>query len=251
MATGKKQKKRVNWPIFYPKKKVKMFDIRIDSSIINRWKGDAILAIVFMEEFGNLKTTKEKIYHEERKIINSLLSKGKNIFEDPLINRIRESFRAMPNMDPNRYRPASEALIRRVLNSGFFRINDYVDVNNLLSIRLKIPLGIYDLSFIKESPLSYRIGYRNEKYLTISRQPKSADGKIVLADYKGVIGSPVADSGRAPINANSKQLAVIAYLPFETYVDEASEILDEIRKTFKNIFQPNILKTKISTLKNN
>ncbi|HJQ69152.1 MAG TPA: phenylalanine--tRNA ligase beta subunit-related protein [Blastocatellia bacterium] len=137
-------------------------------------------------------------------------------------------------MDPTRYRPASEALIRRCLDKDIFRINPLVDTNNLLSIRLQIPLGIYDIDRIEQSEWTYRVGREGESYLTISNQEKSASGKLVIADLEGVIGSPVADSGRAAIGSESKNILVIAYLPFDTGNEEAEGHLDLIESTFTN-----------------
>jgi len=119
---------------------------------------------------------------------------------------MRATFRAMPDMDPSRYRPASEALIRRSLDKGLYRIGPLVDVNNLLSIRLRVPIGIYNLDQVVPANWIYRLGYPGESYLSISNQPKNASGKLVVADSGGVIGSPVIDSGRAAIRGEASQI---------------------------------------------
>src|SRR6185312_10195779 len=52
--------------------------------------------------------------------------------------------------DPTRYRPSSEALLRRVLKAqGLHQINTAVDVNNLCSLEFLFPMCIYDLRHVK------------------------------------------------------------------------------------------------------
>lgn len=143
----------------------------------------------------------------------------------------------MPDMDPARYRPSSEALIRRFLEQGFFRINPFVDFNNLLSARLQLPLGIYDLDRVPASRWTYRIGRDGETYQTFSQQPKNAEGKLVIADEAGIFGDPVADSGRASISAQTTHLAVVAYLPLDASNTEGEAAAAEIKSTFMEQFR--------------
>jgi len=158
---------------------------------------------------------------------------------------MRDTFRAMPDMDPGRHRPASEALIRRCLEKDLFRIKPLVDVNNPLSMRLRLPLGIYDLTELGSATWTYRLGFAGERYLTISQQPKSADGKLVLADNQGVIGSPIADSGRAPIRDRVGRVGVIAFLPFGFARDLAAQVASEIERSFERFFQPEAAESRI------
>jgi len=220
--------------------------VNIDNSILKVWKGEAFLATLRITVSKSLDDiAKKKIDQLEKIIIKGLKDEGEKVHEASIIKRIRSTFRAMPDMDPTRYRPASESLIRRVLKDGFFRINQYVDINNLLSIKLKIPLGIYDFSKIESKMLSLRIGYKNERYATISQRIKKADGKMVLADYKGVIGSPVTDSGRALVDNKSEKIVVIGYLPFDASIEEAEQLLKIIENSFCEVFNPVISNGKL------
>src|SRR5579859_3935941 len=48
--------------------------------------------------------------------------------------------------DPTRHRPSSEALLRRVRRGDPLpRVNSLVDVANVVSLRLQVPVGLYDL----------------------------------------------------------------------------------------------------------
>jgi DNA/RNA-binding domain of Phe-tRNA-synthetase-like protein len=113
-----------------------------------------------------------------------------------------------------------------------------VDANNLLSVRLRLPLGIYDLARVPLQRWTYRLGFSGETYRTFAQQEKNAVGKMVLADCNGIFGSPVTDSGRASINADSNDIAVMAYLPRGMALEEAAEILEEVESTFQAWFVP-------------
>ena len=222
-----------------------MIDINVDSSVLDRWSGESVLSICILDKFENTKVLSSKFDLEVKNTISELNEKGKEIFNDNRVIRMRATFRAMPDMDPTRYRPASESLIRRCLEKGFFNIMPLVDINNLMSIKLRIPLGIYDLDRLKTTFFNYRIGYTGEKYFTITKQPKNADGKLVLADFKGVVGSPVADSNRSKISDNTNRVAVVAFLPIKTSKKEAKTIIKQIEDSFINNFNPAYINSKI------
>jgi DNA/RNA-binding domain of Phe-tRNA-synthetase-like protein len=212
-----------------------MIDLSVDGSIRDRWSGDAILAVVGLQDLADTASSSPQLKAEIKSTISELRAEGEAILDDPVVQRMRATFKAMPDMDPSRYRPASEALIRRCMEKDFIRINPVVDVNNMLSVHFRIPLGIYDLDSVSAN-CSYRIGYTGENYTTISQAVKNAEGKLVLADSAGVVGSPVSDSGRAIIRRETSRVVVVAYLPFDTSTAEAERINGEIEEAFVRYF---------------
>ena len=59
---------------------------------------------------------------------------------------VRAMFRAW-GVDPSKYRPSSEALLRRVVQGkGLYRVSNLVDIGNLGSIETGWPYGCYDRS---------------------------------------------------------------------------------------------------------
>lgn len=156
-----------------------MIELTLDRNVRDRWSGEAVLGLIVLEDLLDTTTTSPQLKAEIKSMISDLRAKGTAILDDPVVQRMRATFKAMPDMDPSRYRPASEALIRRCLEKDFVRINPIVDVNNILSIRLRVPLGIYDLDRISPA-CSYRIGDADETYATISQMVKNADGNWSL-----------------------------------------------------------------------
>lgn len=196
-----------------------------------------MLTLCEMTVATNEFASESELAGEVRALEAELKAAGKEMLQESRVQAMRTMFWAMPDMDPTRYRPSSEALLRRFSDSGFFRINPLVDTNNLLSAQLRIPLGIYDLGRLPESPWVFRIGHAGESYLTFSGQPKNAEGKLVIADRDGVFGSPVADSGRASISVETRHFVIVGYLPFEIATDEADQIACVIEHGFSRHFK--------------
>src|SRR5207249_8869178 len=85
------------------------------------------------------------------------LSESKQI---AAVRGLQKSF----GFDPARYRPSSEALLRRVLKGqGLYQINTAVDVNNLCSLEFLLPMCSYDLSNV-EGQVRVRVGEAGEAY---------------------------------------------------------------------------------------
>lgn len=116
-------------------------------------------------------------------------------------------------VDPTRYRPSSEALLRRVRRGDPLpRVNSLVDVANVVSLRLQVPVGLYDLARV-EGPLRVRLGRDGESYVGIGRDQVGVAGRICVADDLGACGNPSADSARTMITTDTAEAAWIFFLP--------------------------------------
>lgn len=144
---------------------------------------------------------------------------------NPTIAAVRGLFRAA-GCDPTRHRPASEALLRRVLKGEDLPvIHPLVDLNNCFSVALAVPSGVAaEGSF--EPPLVLRAGRAGESYESL-RGPFNLEGKPLLADAEGPFGSPITDSQRIRVQDGTRRAWIVAYLP-RGVVDagKAREILD-------------------------
>jgi DNA/RNA-binding domain of Phe-tRNA-synthetase-like protein len=115
--------------------------------------------------------------------------------------------------DPTRYRPSSEALLRRVLKGqGLYQINTAVDVNNLCSLEFLFPMCIYDLRHV-QGQVRVRIGKPGEAYPGIGRQVFQAENKVIIADDSGIMGSTVSDSERTKVTMETTDILMAIYAP--------------------------------------
>lgn len=137
------------------------------------------------------------------------------------IRAVRTMFRAW-GMDPSKYRPSSEALLRRVAQGkGLYRISNAVDANNLGSIETGWPYGCYDRARIAP-PIVFRHGAAGEKYEGIGKHIWHLEGRPVLADVQGPFGSPISDSTRTMVTEEARDLLTVIYAPLGA-VDKAIE----------------------------
>lgn len=142
----------------------------------------------------------------------------------PRILAVRSMYKKMA-FDPTRYRPASEALVRRVLqNKGVYYVNSAVDVNNYCSIKFLLPFGLYDAAEIR-GDICYRI-VGEGSYVSISGGTITADGKPFLTDEIGVFGNPTADSLRTAVKLSSNQLLSVIYADEEVSDTALNDMMD-------------------------
>ena len=147
------------------------------------------------------------------------------IAADPVVRSVKGLFRSL-GVDPSRYRPSAEALLRRVVKGQKLTpINAIVDINNLYSLRSRLPFGCYDRALIVDD-VHARLGRPGERYAGIGRDI-DASGKLVVADGEGPFGSPTADSARTKITLATGEVLVLAYAPSALADAEIRSALDE------------------------
>ena len=128
------------------------------------------------------------------------------------VRALRAMFREW-GMDPSKYRPSSEALLRRVVQGkGLYRVSNVVDIGNLGSLETGWPYGCYDRSKI-HAPVALRHGAADERYEGIAKQTWHLEGRPVLADPDGPFGSPISDSTRSMITESAKEIMIVIYAP--------------------------------------
>jgi len=143
------------------------------------------------------------------------------------IRTVRAMFRAW-EMDPARYRPSSEALLRRVVRGkGLYRVSNVVDLNNLGSIETGWPFGNYDRDKISP-PVEFRAGNSGEKYERIGKEAWHVDGRPVLADALGPFGSPISDSTRTMITEATRNVLMVIFAPLPADALELERALAEM-----------------------
>jgi DNA/RNA-binding domain of Phe-tRNA-synthetase-like protein len=129
----------------------------------------------------------------------------------PGIKEWRDAFKAA-GMDPSRYRPSSEALVRRVLqNKPFHWVNTGVDLNNFISLQFALPAGLYNRDKL-EGDIAFRFGKPGETYDGLNGRELSCEGKLILADDKGPFGSPFVDSVRSSVEEDAANLLHVFFI---------------------------------------
>ena len=142
----------------------------------------------------------------EEKILK--LAEPKAVLEAGAILATRAAYKAL-GKDPARYRGSAEALIRRVIaGKGLPRINNVVDVINLVSVESRLPVGLYDLAHV-EGDILFRAGRAGETYKGIGKYDLNLEGLPVFCDAVGPHGSPTSDSERTMVTLETKKVMAI------------------------------------------
>lgn len=108
----------------------------------------------------------------------------------------RKVYRAC-GKDPSRYRPASEALIRRMLQGKqLYQRDTLVDLVNLASIAFGYSIGGFDADKFEGDTLTLGVGKAGEPYEGIGRGNINIEGLPVYRDSLGGVGTPTSDNER-------------------------------------------------------
>ena len=112
--------------------------------------------------------------------------------------------------DPSRYRPASEQLIRRMLQGKeLYQIDTLVDLVNLASIAYGYSIGGFDADKFVGDTLTLGIGREGEPYEGIGRGMLNIAGLPVYRDAQGGVGTPTSDNERTKMTLETTHLLVL------------------------------------------
>lgn len=120
----------------------------------------------------------------------------------------RKAYRAL-GKDPGRYRPSSEALMRRIASGKPLpRVNDVVDAGNVISLTTRLSIGAYNASAI-EGPVTFRRADNGELASAIGRGEMNFEHLPVFADNRGPFGSPTSDTTRTMVSPDARAIAMV------------------------------------------
>lgn len=138
--------------------------------------------------------------------------KDEPLGEIPAVRKVRAIFHRS-GLDPTRYRPSSESLLRRaVKGKGLYFINSVVDLINYFSLKTLCPMGLFDRDLLKP-PIHWRIGQEGESYEAIGRDRLNLVNFPLLADTEGPFGSLVSDSMRTRVTEQCTRILWVTFAP--------------------------------------
>jgi len=162
----------------------------------------------------------------------------------PTIRAVREMFREW-GIDPARYRPSSEALLRRVVQGkGLYYVANLVDIGNLGSIETGWPYGCYNRAAFSP-PVHFRAGRAGETYEGIGKQTWHLAGRPVLADAQGPFGSPISDSTRTMITPETTAAIAVIYAPAGAPLDALEGALAAMTSRLERFATAQIVRTAV------
>ena len=185
----------------------------VDAKVVNSTYSEALWA-----EINNLcQNYRSELNTESLKEISSIAA-------------TRRIYKAC-GKDPSRYRPASEALIRRVLQGKeLYQLNTLVDLVNLASIAYGYSIGGFDAEKFEGDTLTLGVGREGEPYEGIGRGMLNIQGLPVYRDAIGGVGTPTSDNERTKISDNTTHLVVLinGYDGNEQRVRQNAEFIQQL-----------------------
>ncbi len=137
-----------------------------------------------------------------------------SVSENPHVSATRKAYKAL-GKDPSKYRNSAEAMLRRIAKgNGLYRINNAVDINNIVSISSGYSLGSYDLSAVR-GEIVWKRAPDGEKYSGIGKDVLNIEHLPALFDDEGVFGNPSADSRRTMIGEGEDETLLYVIFSFD------------------------------------
>ena len=174
-------------------------------SVCPSFVGAAVEAQVVNSEF--CQPLWDEIHALEEKFRKDLTTDS--LKELPSIAATRSVYKAC-GKDPSRYRPASEQLIRRMLQGKeLYQIDTLVDLVNLASIAYGYSIGGFDADKFVGDTLTLGVGREGEPYEGIGRGIINIAGLPGYRDAEGGVGTPTSDHERTKMTLATTHLMVL------------------------------------------
>jgi DNA/RNA-binding domain of Phe-tRNA-synthetase-like protein len=151
---------------------------------------------------------------EKTTIIQELQSRYtlENIRNEPVFRAYRDFFWSV-GVDPTKTRPASEALVRRILSGGMLPvINTAVDAYNLASAVSGVPIAAFDRDTIA-GDLTLRFARDEEKFLGIGMKKPVIlrKNQVIMTDRAQIIAMyPYRDSDSTKVTIATKNIHIVS-----------------------------------------
>ncbi len=158
-----------------------------------------------------INETSKSLYKAIAEVEAEYTHKLQTIAESKLtiIDETRQAYK-LCGKEPSRYRPSSEALLRRIrTGKGLYKINNIVDTINLLSISSNFSIGGFDQAKIRGDVI-LDIG-NSDSYKAIGRGNLNIEHMPGLRDDFGFFGTPTSDSVRTMVTSSIQYLILVYY----------------------------------------
>ena len=153
----------------------------------------------------------------------------------PHIASWRELYRSF-GTKPGDYRPSAEALIRRCLKEEKLpRINNAVDLYNLVSVEHVIPMGGFDLDHV-DGDIYLRYSDGGEQFIPLgpSDPEKTYQGEVVYADDSRILTRRwnYRDSDSTKITEETKNLVMFLDASPAISIDKVYSAIEELKELY-------------------
>jgi DNA/RNA-binding domain of Phe-tRNA-synthetase-like protein len=154
----------------------------------------------------------------------------------------RRAFRAF-GVDPTAYRSAAEALLRRLVKQGSIpSLSTLVDIGNLVSIRHRVPVAVFDLRGVGGG-MSVRFADGTEAFTDLGsgRRETPEAGEVIFVDAIGLVSArrwcwrQSAESASSP---DTTEVLVTVEGHHDRAADDVSAAVEDLQQLLKAYVGP-------------
>ena len=210
-----------------------MIMITISNEVRDKWAGFSVGVLEFPIEIVKDDSLDELIRTTEEKV--DMDYNIEDVIKIPTILDARNAYKAF-GKDPSRYRLAVESLYRRLSKGNkLYRINNAVDLGNVLSVNTQKSIAVLDLDKI-EGDISIRLGRDSDDYHGIGRGKLNIENIPLYEDSIGPFGSSTSDTERTMITNDTKNILLfIISFSGEAPLKENMEFAKNLYEKYANV----------------
>ena len=202
--------------------------LKVDKTLETKFP--SLSALVMRLEGAKVRLEDPKLEAFKGEVIERIKGRWalEQLREHPVFRAYRDFFWRV-GVDPTKTRPASEALIRRVLRGRSLpQINTFVDAYNLASMDAAVPLAAFDMAWLS-GDLLMREAIMGEAFLGIGMEKPVVleGGEVVVEDDEKLVAIyPYRDAEAAKITVDTEDvLMLVCGVP-----NVGSDILNQAEK---------------------
>ena len=189
--------------------------------------------IAYQMEVENNKTLSVSQLFDE--LISEIKNKYQitDVVNIPKLKYSRDGYKSL-GIDPSRYRLATESLIRRIVK-GFdvYRINDIVDLGNILSVKTNRSVCVVDSDKLV-GDITITKGTKEDIYEGINRGLINITNMPVYCDDISPFGTPTSDTMRTAVSDETRNILVMIICFDSSDKEQDESILINLYKTYAN-----------------
>jgi DNA/RNA-binding domain of Phe-tRNA-synthetase-like protein len=163
---------------------------------------------------------------------------------------VREMLRRGGFKPSGRNKPASEYLAQAAREGRFPRINNLVDVNNLVSLESGLPVSLLDLEALGERA-EIRYGREGESYVfNAAGQSIELKGLVCVCTVEGetsaAVGNPIKDSMAGKLKVGTRGVVGVVYGSRDAVTEpEMTRLVERFREMLKAYGEAEVVEERV------
>lgn len=152
----------------------------------------------------------------------------------PKLKETRDGYKAF-GKDPSHTRPASEALLRRVVKgTTLYRLGDVIDLGNILSVMTLRSVCVVDYNKLV-GDVVIKMGTKDDIYYGIGRGLINVADIPIYVDDLGPFGCPTSDNDRTKVTDETKEILIMIINFSNNELAEDENLLINLYKNYTEI----------------